>query len=179
MRSEVPVQRLSQRVVDLAEDGIKFSCGSPAGILLQGRKLALRAPFVNSRSFRPVLATRKVLCLATDDKRRGSFKMFGVSTKSAAKVPAKDKVQILGAESLSRIPWLIHAFSTRQGGYSKTYGGNALNLGYTKHDSLTAVEGNPAAFLPSVGAVGAERKTLPLLTLPQIPPPTLHPLHPL
>ena len=100
--------------------------------------------------------------------------MFGVSTKSAAKVPAKDKVQILRAESLSRIPWLIHAFSTRQGGYSKTYGGNALNLGYTKHDSLTAVERNRAAFLQSVGAVDAKGKPWPLVTLRQIHSDIIH-----
>ena len=59
---------------------------------------------------------------------------------------------ILQSESLARIPWLLHAFSTRLGGSSRIYGG-ALNLGFTKQDSRIAVERNRRAFLRKLGTV--------------------------
>jgi len=45
----------------------------------------------------------------------------------------------------------MHGFSTRKGGYSRVYGGNALNLGFTKTDARAAVERNRAAFLAQLG----------------------------
>ena len=65
---------------------------------------------------------------------------------------------------MSRFPWLVHGFSTRLGGFSRAYGGGALNLGFTKDDSKAAVERNRAAFLRQVGA---SHKLLPLVTLRQ------------
>lgn len=53
---------------------------------------------------------------------------------------------------MSGIPWLVHGFSTRVGGFSRVYGKNALNLGFTKDDSKAAVERNRAAFLTKLGA---------------------------
>ena len=38
--------------------------------------------------------------------------------------------------------WLTHAFSTRAGGVSSVYGGQALNLGWTKEDAPEAVTEN-------------------------------------
>jgi polyphenol oxidase len=72
--------------------------------------------------------------------------------------PAKGKtaIDVLRADSLARIPWLVHGFSTRTGGCSKVYGGNALNLGFTKQDSRAAVERNRRAF---ASAVTADRLT--------------------
>ena len=55
---------------------------------------------------------------------------------------AKNKLQLLRSEKLSKLAWLVHAFSTRHGGVSRAYGGNALNLGFTQHDSRAAVERN-------------------------------------
>lgn len=74
--------------------------------------------------------------------------------------------QILHADNLDAVPWLIHAFSTRQGGFSKPYGGNALNLGFTKHDAHNPVERNRQAFLKELGAkrIGVSS----LITLRQI-----------
>ena len=43
------------------------------------------------------------------------------------------------------MPWLVHGFSTRVGGSSRAYGGQALNLGFTPDDSKAAVERNRAA----------------------------------
>ncbi|MFZ0278321.1 MAG: peptidoglycan editing factor PgeF [Candidatus Sulfotelmatobacter sp.] len=61
-------------------------------------------------------------------------------------LPKKAKLNILRAANLAKIPWLVHGFSTRVGGSSRAYGGLALNLGFTPHDSKTAVERNRAAF---------------------------------
>jgi YfiH family protein len=72
------------------------------------------------------------------------------------------------------MPWLVHAFSTRQRGFSKAYGGNVLNLGFTKHDSRAAVQRNRAAFLQSVGAIKHDRKPWALTTLRQIHSDLIH-----
>jgi purine-nucleoside/S-methyl-5'-thioadenosine phosphorylase / adenosine deaminase len=92
-----------------------------------------------------------------------------VSIKSAA----KSKLQILRADSLARIPWMIHGFSTRAGGFSRIYGGAALNLGVTRQDSPVAVEHNRAAFLKALGATTG-RKLWPLITMRQIHSDLIH-----
>jgi hypothetical protein len=75
----------------------------------------------------------------------------------------------LRAEALAKIPWLVHGFSTRQGGTSRVYGGNALNLGYTAHDSRTAVERNRNAFARAVvGREEGSTKSWPIITARQI-----------
>jgi YfiH family protein len=88
------------------------------------------------------------------------------------RVPANSKLQILETEHLEKIPWLIHGFTTRQGGYSRAYGGHALNLGFTKTDSKPAVERNRAAFLASLGANG--RRPWSLVTMRQIHSDVIH-----
>ena len=67
------------------------------------------------------------------------------------------KLNILHAGLLSKFSWLVHGFSTRQGGFSRPYGSQTLNLGFTKDDSQAAVERNRSAFLRALGAEG-ERK---------------------
>ena len=71
-----------------------------------------------------------------------------LATKSKTQQPRK--IEVLRAAHLARIPWLMHGFSTRQGGVSKSYGGNALNLGFTTHDSRSAVQRNREAFTNAV-----------------------------
>jgi polyphenol oxidase len=96
-----------------------------------------------------------------------------VPTKSAPPTKIrKNKVQILSAEALCRIPWLVHGFSTRQGGYSRLYGGNALNLGHTKQDTGSIVEKNRAAFLKHL--IGARADSLPLVTVRQVHSDLIH-----
>jgi polyphenol oxidase len=73
----------------------------------------------------------------------------------------KSKLNILRATHLSKLPWLVHGFSTRLGGFSRAYGNRDLNLGFTKEDSKAAVERNRAAFLHEVGALSGERKKVP------------------
>ncbi len=79
------------------------------------------------------------------------------------RVPKPAQLNLLRATHLSRLPWLIHGFSTRVGGFSRVYGKGTLNLGFTKEDSKAAVERNRAAFLAELGAKSIEgkRKTEP------------------
>jgi polyphenol oxidase len=80
---------------------------------------------------------------------------------------ASNNLQLLRSEKLGKLPWLVHAFSTRSGGVSRVYGGNALNLGFTKHDSRAAVERNRKLFLKELGVANG-RKGWPLVSLRQI-----------
>lgn len=85
----------------------------------------------------------------------------------------KARLTILRSEDLTRVPWLVHGFSTRVGGFSRVYGGNTLNLGFTKQDSRSAVERNRAAFLQKLGARNG-KKEWPLVTLRQIHSDLIH-----
>ena len=89
------------------------------------------------------------------------------------KSPNKVRPTILRSETLARIPWLIHGFSTRIGGFSRFYGGNALNLGFTRQDSRSAVERNRTTFLAQLGAASG-KKPWPLVTIRQIHSDLIH-----
>jgi YfiH family protein len=71
-------------------------------------------------------------------------------TKSQKRI---DDVSILRSDTLAGIPWLLHGFSTRRGGVSEAYGGQALNLGITPQDTRAAVERNRKLFLQTLGAI--------------------------
>jgi polyphenol oxidase len=86
-----------------------------------------------------------------------------VPTRIPKQVPKQAKLKILRAANLSRFPWLVQGFSTRFGGFSRPYGGNALNLGFTKDDSKAAVERNRAAFSRELTS-----GSWPLVTLRQV-----------
>ena len=86
---------------------------------------------------------------------------------------ARNKLQLLRSEKLGRLAWLVHAFTTRIGGVSRAYGGDALNLGFTQHDSRAAVERNRALFLKELGA-GNARTSWPLISLRQIHSDLIH-----
>ena len=85
------------------------------------------------------------------------------------KVAKKTKPSLLYDSNLKKIPWLIHAFSTRQGGYSKVYGTSDLNLGFTKDDTRSAVVRNRKLFLKTLRAEG-----WPLITLRQVHSDLIH-----
>jgi polyphenol oxidase len=90
---------------------------------------------------------------------------------------ARPELTILHAARLSKVPWLVHGFSTRVGGFSRPYGQNALNLGFTKDDSESAVKKNRAAFLREVGENRSSENdptNLPLVTLRQIHSDIIH-----
>jgi YfiH family protein len=92
-----------------------------------------------------------------------------VSSKRAGKAPTT----ILRSDALTRIPWLVHGFSTRQGGFSRSYGGRTLNLGFTKDDQRSTVERNRRAFQQQLGATQGT-KPWPLVTLRQIHSDLIH-----
>ena len=86
---------------------------------------------------------------------------------------AKNKLQLLRSENLDKLAWLRHGFSTRLGGISRCYGGNALNLGFTQQDSRSAVERNRDLFLKELGVANG-RATWPLVTLRQVHSDLIH-----
>jgi len=92
--------------------------------------------------------------------------------------PQKTKLTILRAQQLSVLPWLVHGFSTRVGGFSRAYRGGELNLGFTKDDSKAAVERNRAAFVRELGLAktprGSRKSGWPLITLRQIHSDIIH-----
>ena len=97
--------------------------------------------------------------------------------KSKAKSNTKTgtEIDVLRADSLAAIPWLIHGFSTRNEGFSKAYGGSALNLGFTAHDSRAAVERNRQAFAAAVVGKAKQSGTpWPIVTLRQIHSDLIH-----
>ena len=83
------------------------------------------------------------------------------------------KKQLLRSEKLGKLAWLVHAFSTRHGGVSRAYGGNALNLGFTKQDSRAAVERNRELFLKELGVPNGHNGW-PLVSLRQIHSDLIH-----
>ncbi len=91
----------------------------------------------------------------------------------ATRAIPKTKIELLHSEKLAKLPWLVHAFSTRLGGVSRLYGGNALNLGFTSHDTRAAVERNRELFLKKLGVANG-RRTWPLVTLRQIHSDLIH-----
>lgn len=98
----------------------------------------------------------------------------------ATRAPASSKLNILRARGLSQLPWLVHGFSTRVGGFSRVYRGGDLNLGFTRDDSRRAVERNRALFLRQLGGIssrssGSKKQPLwPLITLRQIHSDVIH-----
>jgi polyphenol oxidase len=95
-----------------------------------------------------------------------------------SKARRKTEMDVLRADSLASISWLMHGFSTRAGGFSKAYGGRMLNLGFTAQDPRAAVERNRKAFAASLGTgIGARTKKgalSPIVTLRQIHSDLIH-----
>jgi len=87
---------------------------------------------------------------------------------------SQEKLGLLRADSFSRIGWLVHCFSTRRGGASEAYGGHALNLGYTRHDTHAAVDENRALLLRSLGAMDAKGHPWPMVRLRQVHSDIIH-----
>ena len=100
------------------------------------------------------------------------------TTNKKKKITKATAVDVLRAPSLTKLPRLVHGFSTRVGGVSKVYGGNALNLGFTAHDTRAAVERNRREFISALAKErkksGASSAELPLITLRQIHSDLIH-----
>jgi hypothetical protein len=80
-------------------------------------------------------------------------------------ISRKSGLEILKVEGWKQYEWLLHGFSTRDGGISQFYGGSSLNLGWTKEDDSTSVAENRTRFLH---AVCGERASSVLVGVKQI-----------
>ena len=80
-----------------------------------------------------------------------------------------DGLQILQTAALTKLPWLVHGFSTRPGGVSLLDGGRVLNLGFTDWDAREKVQANRAKLLRALRA-----SRMKLLTLRQIHSDVIH-----
>src|SRR5215470_19040795 len=100
--------------------------------------------------------------------------------KAASRTKGKTIIDVLRADSLARIPWLMHGFSTRAGGFSNVYGRKQLNLGFTAHDTRAAVEKNRRLFASQLSSGAGRRVSRPsfetgrLVTLRQIHSDLIH-----
>jgi YfiH family protein len=98
--------------------------------------------------------------------------------KPQKKRTSRSSLEILRAPSLTKLGWLSHGFSTRGGGVSKCYGGGALNLGFTAHDTKAAVEVNRRKFISALagdaGRKGPGKKMNELVTVRQIHSDLIH-----
>ena len=78
-------------------------------------------------------------------------------------------LQILQVPALSKLPWLIHGFSSRPGGVSPLDGEEALNLGFTDWDPRENVLENRRRFQSALGATDLQ-----LISLKQIHSDVIH-----
>ena len=90
----------------------------------------------------------------------------------ATPAPKTGKLNVIRAQALKKIRWLVHGFSTRQGGVSEEYGGDQLNLGFTKEDARQNVERNRERFMRALGAE-TKGKLWPLVNLSQVHSPVV------
>jgi len=78
-------------------------------------------------------------------------------------------VRILQVPALSKLPWLIHGFSTKPGGVSDQNGERVLSLGFTEWDTKDNVLENRRRFQSALGA-----SDLQLVSLKQIHSDVIH-----
>ena len=78
-------------------------------------------------------------------------------------------LQILQVPALTKLPWLVHGFSTRPGGVSPMAGEKLLNLGFTEWDSRENVLENRRRLQSALGAADFE-----LIALKQIHSDVIH-----
>jgi len=76
-------------------------------------------------------------------------------------------VRVLQVAAFSRIPWLVHGFSTRFGGVSELDGEKVLNLSFTDWDKRENVAENRKRFVSALGAADVARG-MELVVLKQI-----------
>jgi YfiH family protein len=76
-------------------------------------------------------------------------------------------VQVLQVAAFSKIPWLVHGFSTRSGGVSELDGEKVLNLSFTDWDKRENVAENRKRFVSALAPADATRG-MELVALKQI-----------
>lgn len=99
------------------------------------------------------------------------------TTRSTRPSSPSGALQPIQVPKLNQLSWLVHGFSTRNGGATTCYGARSLNLGFTQHDKRTNVEKNRRRLLLELGAStrkGATNKPWPLVSLRQIHSDLIH-----
>jgi YfiH family protein len=96
-------------------------------------------------------------------KRTSKTRIVSTSTR------ASRSLRLLQIPAFSKLPWLIHAFSTAPGGASPLEGEKVLNLGFTDWDTRENVQENRRRFQTAAGA-----KDLTLITLKQFHSDVIH-----
>jgi YfiH family protein len=91
----------------------------------------------------------------------------------AARRQKSNSLKLLQSADLKHIPWLVHGFTTRPGGFTTTYGGRTLNVGFTKDDLRVSVERNRKQALLAAGAA-SKASSWPLVTVRQVHSDIIH-----
>jgi polyphenol oxidase len=60
-------------------------------------------------------------------------------------------IEVVRVDAWGQYDWLRHGFSTRTGGVSAVYGGDSLNLGWTREDDPASVTENRRRFVNAAG----------------------------
>jgi purine-nucleoside/S-methyl-5'-thioadenosine phosphorylase / adenosine deaminase len=82
-------------------------------------------------------------------------------------------LKLLQSPDLKRVPWLVHGFTTRPGGFTTSYGGRSLNVGFTRDDLRANVESNRKQVLLAAGAI-TKSELWPLVTVRQMHSDVIH-----
>lgn len=107
-------------------------------------------------------------------RKRGPARESSAPTSAGRKdKPREEHPGVVQAPGLKRLAWLVHGFSTRNGGVTTCYQGRSLNLGYTKEDSRDCVQKNRLRFLTALGAITGD-KPWPLINTRQIHSDVIH-----
>lgn len=107
---------------------------------------------------------------------KGKIEIMPTTNKTIARQARRKGAQEQGASSVSilhagvfaGLSWLVHGFSTRQGGVSTCYGGQSLNLGLTQHDNPRNLHRNRDLFISALGTTDGNARPWPLVQLKQI-----------
>ncbi|MGZ7074067.1 MAG: peptidoglycan editing factor PgeF [Candidatus Angelobacter sp.] len=91
----------------------------------------------------------------------------------AVKARKSTGLQLLQSSDLKQVPWLVHGFSIRPGGFTTSYGGRTLNLAFTKDDLRASVERNRKQALLAAGAA-TKGEPWALVTLRQVHSDIIH-----
>jgi hypothetical protein len=104
---------------------------------------------------------------------KASLSKASLSKPSRVKPVTRTKLRLLQSADLKRVPWLVHGFTTRPGGFTTSYGGRSLNVGFTKDDLRANVESNRKQVLLAAGAI-TKSALWPLITVRQIHSDLIH-----
>lgn len=77
-------------------------------------------------------------------------------------------IEVVRVDAWEQYGWLRYGFSTRTGGVSAAYGGDSLNLGWTKEDDPASVAENRRRFLTAAAGETAGKAGFTLVTVRQI-----------